>query len=289
MFFAFVLTCAIFLSYNSGMNYIEHIEIYDNISRFTEHNHMSNEIIYVIDGEVIITSGGSDYIISKGEICLIPSGVSHSTHKNNKAYKRWLIFLNPWSFGKKYFSVELQGLLLGVIIKQPLIINFSNSFEDINKTFQEIYDEITNPKLFSEDIVMSRMLNFLFQSARKYITKEQALISESFVTIMKIQIYLQENSHLPIKICDVADKFYTNKFYLTHTFKDYTGKSPKQFLMDCRLEKAYQLLSNSSINITEISEQCGFVSPSDMTKRFREKYGVVPTMYRKQNINKVII
>jgi len=238
---------------------------------------MSAEMIYVTEGSVTITVQFHDYIIQKGEVCLIPAGISHSTHKNNHPYKRWLMFINPWLFSRRYSSAELQGMLSGMTYKQPLI----TTPPDGDNIFESIHDEVTNPKFFSDDISTARVLYLLSLLAREQNTEEQAPISQLLKVVMEVQMYLQENCSLPVRISNVAERFYTNKFYLTHIFKEHTGKSPKQFLIDCRLEKARLLLINSRHNISEISEQCGFASPSDMTKRFREVYGVTPRNYKR--------
>jgi len=259
------------------MNYIEHIEFYDNISRFREHSHMSAEVIFVVEGNVTITVQSCNYLIQKGEVCLIPAGIPHSTQENSQSYKRWLMFLNPWLFSINYSSVELQGIISGVTYKKPLIMDLHNG-ENI---FREIHNEILNPQPFGNDVLTANVLFLLSQLLRRHITGEQPRISDKLKTVMAVQVFLQENCHLPVKISDTATKFFTNKFYLTHIFKEHTGMSPKQFLINCRLVKAQQLLTNSRYNISEISEQCGFVSPSDMTKRFREEFGVTPREYRK--------
>lgn len=61
-----------------------------------------------------------------------------------------------------------------------------------------------------------------------------------------------------------------------------SGKSTSVFIRNIRLRKAYLLLENQVANISEISDQVGFSSPSYFNKCFKELYGVTP----KQVINK---
>ena len=62
--------------------------------------------------------------------------------------------------------------------------------------------------------------------------------------------------------------------------------SPKQFLIFARLSKAYNMLHEPDMKISEISELCGFASPSDMTKKFKEQYNISPNGFRKQLLSK---
>jgi len=42
-----------------------------------EHHHESEQITYIIKGKVKVFSGGKEFIVSKGEVLLIPSNISH--------------------------------------------------------------------------------------------------------------------------------------------------------------------------------------------------------------------
>lgn len=42
-----------------------------------EHHHESEQITYIIKGKVRVFSGGKEYVVSKGEVLLIPSNTPH--------------------------------------------------------------------------------------------------------------------------------------------------------------------------------------------------------------------
>ncbi|WP_231961689.1 helix-turn-helix domain-containing protein [Urechidicola croceus] len=62
-----------------------------------------------------------------------------------------------------------------------------------------------------------------------------------------------------------------------------TGKSLNVFLKEYRLIKALNLLNKNDENISEIAFQTGFNSPAYFSKRFQEVYGILPSVYSKQN------
>ena len=63
-------------------------------------------------------------------------------------------------------------------------------------------------------------------------------------------------------------------------FKRYTGKTPKEYQMACRMERATALLVGSDLSLSEIAARCGFASHSFFSKTFRRLYGITPTEYR---------
>ncbi len=58
-----------------------------------------------------------------------------------------------------------------------------------------------------------------------------------------------------------------------------TGLSPNQLLKEFRLEKAKELMKKKRENISEITFNAGFTSPSYFTKCFKKKYGLLPIVY----------
>jgi AraC-like DNA-binding protein len=58
-----------------------------------------------------------------------------------------------------------------------------------------------------------------------------------------------------------------------------TGFSPNILLKEFRLEKAKDLLKKQGNNISQITFDSGFTSPSYFTKCFKKKYGLLPMAY----------
>ena len=58
-----------------------------------------------------------------------------------------------------------------------------------------------------------------------------------------------------------------------------TGLSPNLFLKEFRLEKAKELMKKQRYNISQITFDSGFTSPSYFTKCFKKKYGLLPMTY----------
>jgi AraC-like DNA-binding protein len=58
-----------------------------------------------------------------------------------------------------------------------------------------------------------------------------------------------------------------------------TGLSPNVLLKEFRLEKAKELMKQKQYNISQITFDSGFTSPSYFTKCFKKKYGLLPMNY----------
>lgn len=58
-----------------------------------------------------------------------------------------------------------------------------------------------------------------------------------------------------------------------------TGQSPNNLLKDYRLERAREMMKRSTSNISQITFDAGFSSPSYFTKCFKKRYGMLPMEY----------
>jgi AraC family transcriptional regulator len=100
------------------------------------------------------------------------------------------------------------------------------------------------------------------------------------VSINRAIEYIMENSNNDFSMEDVAKAANFSPFHFIRTFKKHTGKTPYQFLIDVKVEKAKELLQRRDYNITEISMICGFSNASHFNTTFKRKTGMSPTCYR---------
>ena len=75
-----------------------------------------------------------------------------------------------------------------------------------------------------------------------------------------------------------------SEVYFRKLFTKYFKTSPKQFVIDIRLQKAKQLLTEGVSNISAISEMCGFSNPYHFCRTFKQHTGRTPSEYRKENL-----
>lgn len=68
--------------------------------------------------------------------------------------------------------------------------------------------------------------------------------------------------------------------HLSRIWKRITGKTITETLIEARLEKAYCLLRNTNLSITQISGEIGYESPFYFCRQFKKSAGITPSQYR---------
>lgn len=76
---------------------------------------------------------------------------------------------------------------------------------------------------------------------------------------------------------------FTSKFHLIRIFKKYYGQTPKQYIIDKRIEQAKLLLKNG-VNVTDACFEVGFDSPSSFSTLFKSRVGISPNEFQKRAI-----
>lgn len=86
----------------------------------------------------------------------------------------------------------------------------------------------------------------------------------------------------PVSIDQLSRTLGYHRTHLSRMFKRTTGLSPKQYLMQIRLERAQTLLSDTSMPIDQVASAVGFNDPLYFSKKFKDWAGTSPSTYRKE-------
>lgn len=98
-----------------------------------------------------------------------------------------------------------------------------------------------------------------------------------------IVAYLDEHFTEPVRLPDVAAAFGLSPQYFSTLFRESFGRTLMQHVNFLRTERAARLLRTSGLPVMEIGLRVGYENFSYFIKRFREAYGVPPSVYRKNN------
>lgn len=93
--------------------------------------------------------------------------------------------------------------------------------------------------------------------------------------------FLRESYNDNFSLNDIARYANLSPYHFIRVFKSETGKTPYEYLLDIKIEKAQQLLRLKEHTVTEVGMLCGFSNPSHFAVVFKKKTGISPSDYRK--------
>ena len=93
--------------------------------------------------------------------------------------------------------------------------------------------------------------------------------------------YINEHLGENLSLAAIAAELDMSQYYFCRLFKQSTGMTPHQYLIQQRVERAKQLLKQPEQTVTSIAIECGFANQSHFAKQFRQHTGVTPKQFRK--------
>lgn len=97
---------------------------------------------------------------------------------------------------------------------------------------------------------------------------------------------VNENYKNRISLKTVANHLHTNPSYLSMLFKQEMGITFTDYLNQVRINRSCELLTNTSLNLIDVSLQAGFDDQSYFSKVFKKYKGVTPKSYRNRSGSK---
>ena len=85
-----------------------------------------------------------------------------------------------------------------------------------------------------------------------------------------------------VSVNEVAERLYTSRSKLCATFKTQTGESLGAYIRRRRMERAKDLLADSSLTIAQVAERLGYPQQAAFTQAFKQYTNTTPTTWRSQ-------
>ncbi len=88
--------------------------------------------------------------------------------------------------------------------------------------------------------------------------------------------YIQDQLAADLTVSGIAQAVGMSPYYFTRLFKESTGQSPHQYVVEARVRKAKKLLTTGKFTISEAAHHVGFVDQSHLTRHFKRVFGLPP-------------
>lgn len=107
-------------------------------------------------------------------------------------------------------------------------------------------------------------------------------LSRMSPTVSRACAIIRENLASEILLEDVARQVEISPFYFSKLFKEETGENFIDYLTSVRINKAKDLLKDTSMSVKEISMDVGYGDPNYFSRLFKKTVGLTPTEFRER-------
>lgn len=219
--------------------------------------------LYVADGNITFIQNDIEVKAEKGELLLINCCRKHRYFTKTSAKTIWVHF--DGSESRAWFD-EIKS-------QKGQKIKDSGRLASL---LREIVDNIKNDE--NEYLISGRIYSLLCDISS---VSERSAQDDKLISINNAKQYMKEHLGECLTVSSMAKAAHLSPSYFSKLFKEATGSSPYDFLLNLRLEKAKELLHQTNLSVSEIAYQTGFNSDANFIYFFKKETNISPLKFRK--------
>ena len=234
-------------------SYVHHLNpLYGDV-----HSHPLHEFVYCISGRGTVDIEDRSHRFDTGTIYLTAAGTPHS--ERNFTESEIIYF---------YFDLPTSQLHEGV---------FRDKSGSVLSILRKIQNEEREKLPLGDEMKNALLSQLLIETLR---TETEGGRDSALSSVLE---YIDENSRFKLDVHALAKKAGYSYDRFRHVFKEKTGMSPGDYIIERRLGMAKKLMENDvTASLTYIAYECGFSTSSHFSNAFKSKTGISPFEYRKR-------
>lgn len=240
------------------------------------HAHDFLELYLFLDGSVTYYIEDQVYDLCPGDLLIIPPGRMHRPVIANEraAYERMVLWVELDYIARIDSAAgELQTALRGIGANGYRVPLRGDDLIFAASLFRRIV------KMERGGVFTSSAIRLYLKDAfEAYSLVEKEARGETAV-IPQVIRYLTEHFREPLRLDDLAARFFISKSYLNRHFKAYTNATVYAYLMALRITHARRMLREGA-TAAEAGRECGFSDYSTFYKAFKAQTGITPQEFK---------
>lgn len=262
------------------------------------HWHYFMEIIYMREGKGLVECDGKSYAVAPGDLILFHPESVHAiyTATNYPLQYEVLKFDVNKLYTENSYAPKLRVILESASKNSDASIFFAEKELrglSIESIFEECRTEL-NTRGYGYDIIVHNKICYLLVNLiriwrnKGFDTDVAAVHVQETDSIHAITAYIDAHAGESIKVEDLANMCNMSYSYFAKNFKQYYGRSCKEYIEFIRICKAEDMLLFTDFDLSYISQETGFSDSSHLIKTFRKWKGMTPKQFKGKNSKKEV-
>ncbi len=263
-----------------------------NIEEYPIHFHDDMEVVYVLEGSILMRNGYYTYSLRQGDIYILNDREMHSFESTGEDNMVMMLQMDLTYFSRYYDNLKnnffvtdtdddndesldvLKNILARIMME---ILQKGYGYE--HKVIESTHNLIA---CLMADFQYFMMEDGKFRNETK--NKGNKILAGR---LNRITDYMYDNYNRKLTLSEIADREHLSIYYLSHIIKEATGLSFQDLLSYIRVEESEKLLLGTNKKIGVIAEETGFSAVRYYIKHFEQWFGMHPLEYRKKYIGKI--
>lgn len=249
------------------------------------HTHDQIEIMYVIQGKCRIDTTKESLHLAKGDFILLDADTSHSLIVDAEGCRMLNV---EFIFEKKeetlvsFAQLITQTSSLKSLLKcrEPYIL--LKDMEEIYRLLRRVIRELDEKGEDHDEMVHFYMAQIFISIGRLMKERRDQELAAISQYVKKAIRFMNDHYDADLRVEEIASSINIHPGYFHRIFKEYTGVTPMDYLMQIRMGKAEMLLTYTDMSVIDIAAQIGMNSRQYFSYVFKQHSGVSPMQFRKK-------
>jgi xylan 1,4-beta-xylosidase len=261
---------------------------FHSIKECSYHWHSDIELLFVLNGTILVQANYQDTLLRKSDLFLIGSGDIHLTHESGDKNLILALQIDPSFIAKHDPEITRRQFDFNAVFNQnPNLSVFKVIREIMALIMWETRIQKQGYTLKIESLVQQLFSILLrdFAHTLRDTKIEEIFDRESadyYPRIRRIIQRVEKGYEGKLSLAQIADKENLSLGYLSRFFKEKTGCNFTEFVNLIRVKKSLPDLVNTDKNILDIALDSGFGDAKAYNIFFKRTYKMTPSMWRAQ-------
>ena len=185
------------------------------------------------------------------------------------------------------YWVHFSGSEVDTVLNRYKLLSNDNFFyigvcENLPILFNQIIDELNLRYEKYEELTVFK-LKEIFLYINRSLLNVSVKTQDTVTIINNAKTYFDTNYNQNINIAVYARANNISSCWLIKKFKEITGFTPMQYVLNIRMTTAKNLLLFSKHNISEIAAMVGYPNSMYFSRLFTKRFGLSPSNYKKEH------
>ncbi len=255
------------------------------------HCHGFDELVFVLKGSGTHIINEDEYPIFRGDVFVVHKNDAHTFDHLNHLMLANVIYQRDFFYELKKEFADNMGFK--ALFETEPRYRKTHKFKSRLRLTPQQLDSInpllelmgaeTHEKRFGYKFAVEYVFKLILIQLCRYYTETTAPRPQGLVQISSAIDYMEKNYSGEISMDFLANEAKMAPSTFRRVFKQTTRLPPTDFLIQLRIEKAAEMLSQKNVKVTDASLASGFWNSSYFTRKFKKIMGMTPVEYRKKH------
>lgn len=232
------------------------------------------QLLFVASGKTHFYIGGKDQIVTAGHMVLFqPKEEQHYEYfGEDKPEVYWVHFTGS----------SVKEILRSYDIPLDEHIFFAGTPAAYTQLFKNMIEEFQSCKVGYREMLEMNLRQLFLMIQRTRLEKPPLVTTAVQQEMDFARQYFHEHYNEPINIEEYAQSRHTSISLFMRNFKKVYGVSPKQYILNIRMNNAQNLLESTDYTVAEIAAIVGYDNALYFSRIYHKQKGQAPSDYRKK-------